>query len=145
VVDGVSWSAHNCPFTLGGDPLLEDFDATTSFRGNLKMTKRLLAAIAIAVVGPLGAVSTAQADNGDNKFLAAMKSEGITDHVSSQHAIEAAHSVCQKLDGGENPTQVANDVLNSSSMPAYHAGYFVGASIDAYCPQYAPKVTGGGT
>jgi Protein of unknown function (DUF732) len=107
------------------------------------MTKRLFVAIAIALVGPAGAVSTAHADSSDNKFLAAMKSEGITDHVSTEHAIEAAHSVCQKLDGGETPTQVANDVLNSSTMPAYHSGYFVGASIDAYCPQYAPKVSGG--
>ena len=106
------------------------------------MTKRLFVAIAVALVGSLGAVSTAHADSNDNKFLAAMKSEGITDHVSTQHAIEAAHSVCQKLDGGETPTQVANDVLNSSTMPAYHSGYFVGASIDAYCPQYAPKVNG---
>ncbi|MGO9153583.1 DUF732 domain-containing protein [Mycobacterium sp.] len=104
------------------------------------MTKRLFVAVAVALIGPLGAVSTAHADSNDNKFLAAMKSEGITDHVSSQHAIEAGHSVCQKLDSGETPTQVANDVLNSSSMPAYQAGYFVGASIDAYCGQYAPKV-----
>ena len=106
------------------------------------MTKRLFVAVAVALIGPLGAASTAHADSNDNKFLAAMKSEGITDHVSSQHAIEAAHSVCQKLDSGETPTQVANDVLNSSSMPAYQAGYFVGASIDAYCAQYAPKANG---
>jgi hypothetical protein len=105
------------------------------------MTKRLFVAIALALVGPLGAVSTAHADNTDSKFLTAMKSEGITDHVSAQHAIDAAHSVCQKLDSGETPTQVANDVLNSSSMPAYDAGYFVGASINAYCTQYAPKLS----
>ena len=106
------------------------------------MKKRLFVAIAVAIVGPLGAVSTAHADSNDNKFLTAMKSEGITDHVSSQHAIDAGHSVCQKLDGGETPTQVANDVLNNSTMPAYQSGYFVGASIDAYCSQYAPKANG---
>ena len=32
--------------------------------------------------------------------------------------------VCQKLDQGMTPDQVAADVLNSSNMPAYHAGYF---------------------
>jgi hypothetical protein len=106
------------------------------------MTKRLLIAMAFALLSPLGAVSTAHADTNDNKFLAAMKSEGITDHVSTQHAIDAAHTVCQKLDGGETPTQVANDVLNNSTMPAYQSGYFVGASIDAYCSQYAPKANG---
>ncbi len=106
------------------------------------MTVRLLVASVIALLGPLGAVPTAHADSNDNRFLASLKTEGITDHVSPNHAIEAAHSVCQKLDGGESPTQVANDVLNSSTMPAYHAGYFVGASIDAYCPQYTAKLSG---
>ena len=98
--------------------------------------------MAFALLGPLGTVSTAHADTNDNKFLAALKTEGITDHLSPDHAIEAAHSVCQKLDGGETPTQVANDVLNSSTMPAYHAGYFVGVSIKEYCPQYTPKEGG---
>jgi Protein of unknown function (DUF732) len=106
------------------------------------MNKRLFVAVAAALIGPLGAVSTAHADTNDNKFLSALKSEGITDHVSNQNAIEAGHGVCQKLDGGETPTQVANDVLNSSSMPAYQSGFFVGASITAYCTQYAPKVNG---
>ena len=40
------------------------------------------------------------------------------------------------------PSDVASDVLNSSVMPAYHAGYFVGASIKAYCPQYESKLSG---
>jgi hypothetical protein len=95
------------------------------------------------LLGPLGAAATAHADTNDQRFLASLKSEGITDHVSPSHAIEAAHSVCQKLDGGETPTQVANDVLNNSTMPAYHCGYFVGASIKVYCPQYEPKISPG--
>ena len=41
--------------------------------------------------------------------------------------------VCQKLDGGASPSDVANDVVNSSGMPAYHCGYFVGAAIKVYC------------
>jgi len=106
------------------------------------MAIRLLVAVVVALVGPLGAVSTAHADTNDDKFLAALKSEGITDHVSPGHAIEAGHTVCQKLDQGMTPTQVANDVLNSSNMPAYHAVYFVGASIKEYCPQYEPKESG---
>jgi hypothetical protein len=99
----------------------------------------IAAASATAMFGL--AAPVAQADTNDGTFLAALKSEGITDHVSPQHAIEAAHAVCQKLDAGETPTQVANDVLNSSTMPAYHSGYFVGASIKVYCPQYMAKVS----
>ncbi|OMC07767.1 DUF732 domain-containing protein [Mycobacterium sp. SP-6446] len=103
------------------------------------MAIRLFVAAMVALLGPFAAVSTAHADTNDDKFLKALKSEGITDHVSASHAIEAGHMVCQKLDQGMTPNQVAADVLNSSSMPAYHSGYFVGVSIKEYCPQYAPK------
>jgi Protein of unknown function (DUF732) len=102
---------------------------------------RLLVVVVALLPGPLRTAATARADTNDNKFLSVLKSEGITDHVSPSHAIEAAHTVCQKLDQGMTPTQVANDVLNSSNMPAYHSGYFVGASIDAYCPQYKSKIS----
>jgi|HubBroStandDraft_3_1064219.scaffolds.fasta_scaffold850534_1 hypothetical protein len=103
------------------------------------MVTRLLIVMAIALLGPLGAVSTARADSNDDKFLSMLKKEGITDHVSSTHAIEAGHMVCQKLDGGATPSDVATDVVNSSNMPAYHCGYFVGAAIKVYCPQYTPE------
>jgi hypothetical protein len=56
--------------------------------------------------------------------------------VTSAHAIEAGHFVCVKLDSGTSAHDVANDVLNSSSMPEFHAGFFVGASIDVYCPRH---------
>jgi hypothetical protein len=103
------------------------------------MVYRLLLAVAVALLGPLAAISTAHADSNDDKFLSILKTEGITDHVSPAHAIEAGHMVCQKLDGGASPSDVANDVVNSSNMPAYHCGYFVGAAIKVYCPQYMPE------
>jgi hypothetical protein len=104
------------------------------------MVTRLLVAMAVALIGLLPAVSTAHADTTDDKFLATLRSEGITDHISSAHAIEAGHFVCQKLDDGMTPNEVAGDVLNSSSMPAYHCGYFVGAAIDAYCPRHKSEL-----
>lgn len=96
-----------------------------------------------ALTGPLGAIGigAAHADTADTKFLKLLQTEGITDHISSAHAIEAGHTVCNKLDQGLTPTEVASDILNSSSMPAYHSGYFVGAAIEAYCPQYQPEET----
>jgi hypothetical protein len=103
------------------------------------MVTRVLLAVAVALLGPLAAVSTAHADTNDDKFISILKQEGITDHVSPAHAIEAGHTVCQKLDGGATPDAVAQDVVNSSNMPAYHCGYFVGAAIKVYCPQYMPE------
>jgi hypothetical protein len=46
------------------------------------MAIRLLVAVVVALLGPLGAVSIAHADTSDDKFLAALKSDGITDHIS---------------------------------------------------------------
>lgn len=104
------------------------------------MYLRVLAvAVPLALLSPL-TVATALADKTDDKFLAELRTEGITDHVSNAHAIEAGHFVCVKLDNGMSPNDVANDVLNSSSMPAYHSGFFVGASIDAYCPRHKAEL-----
>jgi hypothetical protein len=129
---------------------VEDADETGVI---VKKSMRALATL-IAAAGATVAIGSAipvahaapsrglDADTNDNRFLAALKSEGITDHVSPQHAIEAGYTVCQKLEQGMTPTQVAYDVLYSSNLPAYHSGYFVGTSIKVYCPQYMPEVSG---
>ncbi|BBZ37767.1 DUF732 domain-containing protein [Mycobacterium conspicuum] len=105
------------------------------------MVTRLLVAVTVALIGPLAAVQAAHADTNDSKFLSLLNSEGITDHVAPAHAIEAAHSVCAELEAGKKPSDVATEVLNNSTMPAYHCGYFVGAAIKVYCPQFTPEET----
>jgi hypothetical protein len=97
---------------------------------------------AALLLGSLGVAASAHADDGDAKFLAGLQAQGITDHVSPAHAIMAAHMVCQQLEDGKSPSDVANAVVESTSMPAFHSGYFVGAAIDAYCPDYKSKLTG---
>src|SRR5262249_35994334 len=104
---------------------------------------RFFVAMAAAFIGLLTSGAVAHADGVDSKFLAALQSEGITDHVSSAHAIEAGHFVCVKLDNGTSPSDVVRDVLFSSGMPVYHAGFFVGASIDAYCPRHKAEIPAG--
>ena len=51
--------------------------------------------------------------------------------------MKSGHLVCDKLDGGEAPEQVANDIVQGGKLDSYHAGFFVGVSIRAYCPKYA--------
>jgi hypothetical protein len=92
---------------------------------------------AVALLRPLGASAPiARADSIDDKFLAALRSQGIT-YQSAEAAIAAGHLVCTELDRGETPQQVAQDVMNISNLDPFHAGYFVGASIGAYCPNHA--------
>ena len=92
---------------------------------------------AVALLGPVTAAPTAHADATDDAFLAALTAKGI--HFGSpQKALVGAHEVCDELGNGKSPSQVASTVQSNSDMDGYHAGFFVGASIRAYCPQYAP-------
>ena len=104
------------------------------------MATRPLVATAVVLIGLAASAPAAPADAVDDKFLTQLKSEGITDHVSSAHAIEAGHFVCVKLDNGVSASDVVTDVLNSSNMPAYHSGFFVGATIDSYCPRHKSDI-----
>lgn len=93
---------------------------------------------ATGLLGALGATPAAHATGGDDAFLAALTAKGIN-YESPDAAIHSAHLVCQELDSGEPPQQVANDVMTNSHMDGYHAGYFVGVSIRAYCPKYGTQ------
>jgi hypothetical protein len=104
------------------------------------MVNRLLLAVAVALIGLPAAVSTAHADATDDQFLAELRSAGIGDQTSNAHAIDAGHFVCVKLDNGSTPAEVESDVKSSSSMPEYHAGFFVGASVNAYCPRHKSEL-----
>ena len=104
------------------------------------MIFRLALAVVVPLLGVLSAVATAHADAVDEQFLSALRSAGIGDQTSNAHAIDAAHFVCVKLDNGATPAEVESDVKSSSNMPEYHAGFFVGASINAYCPRHKSEL-----
>lgn len=107
--------------------------------------RSLLAIGVVPVAGLLGAMATsatAQANAADDAFLSALKAKGIN-YESPDAAVNSGHTVCHELDSGQTPEQVANNVLSSSSLDSYHAGYFVGVSIKAYCPKYAAAAATG--
>jgi hypothetical protein len=81
------------------------------------------------------ATATAKADDVDNAFLNAVKAKGIN-FATPEDAIVAGHEVCDELDLGRQKSDVANGVMSSSNLDGYRAGYFVGASIAAYCPRH---------
>ncbi|MGO9382941.1 MAG: DUF732 domain-containing protein [Mycobacterium sp.] len=112
----------------------------TSIRIRLLSPSLLLAATRLVLLAALGsvglAVPTAHADATDDAFLSALNAKGIN-FGSPGKALIAAHEVCDELDNGKTPPQVASTVQSNSNLDGYHAGYFVGASIRAYCPKYA--------
>ncbi|BBX65592.1 hypothetical protein MSAS_47660 [Mycobacterium saskatchewanense] len=97
-----------------------------------------LAGLALAVALPgvaAVAATTAGADTIDNAFLAAVKAKGIN-FASPQAAIVAGHEVCDELDLGRQKSDVASEVMTNSNLDGYRAGFFVGASVSAFCPRY---------
>jgi Protein of unknown function (DUF732) len=79
---------------------------------------------------------SAHADAVDSNFLSALKAKGIT-FASGQAAVIAGHQVCDGLDGGQASSDVANSIMQQSGLDGYHAGFFVGVSIAAFCPRHA--------
>ena len=91
----------------------------------------------VALLSLVGvAAPTAHADAVDDTFLSALKAKGIN-FASAQAAIVAGHEVCDELDLGRQSSDVANDVTKNSNLDGYHAGFFVGVSIAAFCPRHA--------
>jgi len=94
-------------------------------------------ALAIALLSfAATAAPNAHAESHDDTFLAALTSKGIK-FGSPQSAIIAAHEVCDELGLGKPKSEVANELMQNSNLDGYHAGYFVGTSVAAYCPKYA--------
>jgi len=93
--------------------------------------------LAVALLSLLAGVATpaAHADLIDNAFVAAVKAKGI-DFASPQAAIIAGHEVCDELDLGKQKSDIVSELMTNSNLDGYHAGFFVGASVAAYCPRY---------
>jgi hypothetical protein len=104
--------------------------------GDITPTRILAAWIALAaLLGAPGAPPAARADTVDDAFLAALQAKNIH-YPMPELAIVAGHAVCNELRLGKTPPQVASEVMDNSELDGYHAGYFVGASMRAYCPRY---------
>ncbi|MCV7444599.1 hypothetical protein AWB91_06035 [Mycobacterium paraense] len=92
--------------------------------------------VALAALAAFEAAPVARADAVDDAFLGALTAKGI--HFGApEKAIIAGHEVCDELDNGKTPAQVASTVQSNSGLDGYHAGYFVGAAIRAYCPVHS--------
>jgi uncharacterized protein DUF732 len=92
----------------------------------------LLSAAALLSAAP------ASADPLDDAFVAALSKNGIA--MSDRNtAVSMAHTVCAGFDRGEPSTAVAMGIVKDTQLNPKQAGYFVGVSVAAYCPQYKGK------
>ena len=97
-------------------------------------TRGFAVMLSAAVLG----AAPASADNMDDAFVAALEKGGIAipDRVN---AISVGHSVCTAFDKGEPSTALAMRIVKDTELSPKQAGYFVGVSAAAYCPQYKGK------
>jgi hypothetical protein len=90
----------------------------------------------VALLAVLGAAAaTAHADPIDDEFLASINAQHIQ-YPSPQAALDTAREVCGELVAGRNQSEVVGDVMKRSALDGFHAGFFVGAAIGAYCPNF---------
>ena len=109
---------------------LRSHSALQSLIAGLVLAVALLSAVRVAA-------PTAHADADDNgNFPGALSSRGIT-FGSRQAATVAGHAVCDELDRGMQASDVANEVMTQTNLDGYHAGFFVGVSIAAFCPRHS--------
>lgn len=88
-----------------------------------------LGAAALATAGTAGALSSA-----DNAFLSDLDNAGIG-YDDASVAVSNAHTVCDALDAGYAPEDIAMELLSANDLTVQQAATVVVASVEAYCPR----------
>lgn len=77
----------------------------------------------------------ASADPNDDAFIAALASQAIP--ISDNNlAIQMGRNMCALLDQGTTRPLLVMKLMKDANLSARQAGFFLGLSSSAYCPQY---------
>ncbi len=95
----------------------------------------LLSAAALFTAAP------ASADHTDDAFVAALARGGIN-MPDRSGAIAIAQAVCADLDTNQPSSVLAIKLARDADLSPRQSGYFIGASVGAYCPQDTGKLHG---
>jgi hypothetical protein len=105
---------------------------------NIGRTQWSAACAGLLTAGALLCAAPAAADATDDAFVAALAKNGIS--LSDRNtAVSMGHTVCAGFDQGQPSTEVAMRIVRETPLSPKQAGYFVGVSVAAYCPQYRGK------
>lgn len=92
-------------------------------------------------VAALFSAAPASAGPTDDSFLAALANYGIAINDPNT-AIAMARTVCAGFDNNQRSSILAMKVMKDTSLSPKQAGYFIGVSVSAYCPQYKGQTDG---
>ncbi|WP_245837067.1 DUF732 domain-containing protein [Mycobacterium bohemicum] len=98
------------------------------------MKSSTICAVLLSAAALFSAVP-ASADATDDAFIGALQNYGIGVN-NRDSAIATGHDVCAALDSGQDSSFLVMDVIRDTHLPAKKAGFYVGVSVAAYCPQY---------
>lgn len=101
--------------------------------------KQLTTTAVVLCVTALGLAAPASADQTDDEFVATLKKHAIA-FANRDAAIAAGHRVCTGLDADQTPTNLILSLVKDTDLSAHEAGYFFGAAVTSYCPQYRPDI-----
>jgi hypothetical protein len=94
---------------------------------------------ALVLSAALLSTATASADATDDAFVAALAKQRIVfaDHNT---AIAVAHTVCGQFDTTNKSGVIAMKLTKDTDLSLRQSGYFIGASVSAYCPQNLGRI-----
>ncbi len=78
------------------------------------------------------------ADMGESVYLETLKQGGIQ-YSSDAAALKVGHGVCDYIREGSTSIDAAMFIQGNSPYSSYEAGYIVGASTGALCPELAGR------
>ena len=96
-------------------------------------TWSMIIAVLLSAAASLAA-APASADQTDDAFIAALANQGIP--IDSNTAIQMGRNMCALLDQGTKRPLLVMKMMKDANLSARQAGFFVGVSTSAYCPQY---------
>jgi hypothetical protein len=91
--------------------------------------------------GALLTASPAAADQTDDAFIAALINQGLP-VPDNDAAIQEGRTMCALLDQGTTRPLLVMRLMKDTNLTARQAGFFLGISAAAYCPQYRTTVSG---
>ncbi len=100
----------------------------------------IVIAILLCAAAPLTATPAA-ADQTDDDFVTALVGQGIP-VPDANVAVQEGRTMCTLLDQGTTRPLLLLRLMRDTNLSARQAGFFLGISTAAYCPQYRAMVSG---
>lgn len=96
---------------------------------------KVLLSVATVLVSATALAAAAHADPNDAQFLKNIRDNMGRQITDSQALIASAHEICSELQAGKPANAVITGIrLGNQDWDYNEAGFFVSASVEAYCP-----------